>query len=271
MATRPWDFVKITRGQTVGNDGVVWGFVKVRGTHGSLPPTTVRVKLQHKTLEVVQPEEDMKVHINPEPDEFDFWEQPADSGNGMWVGMPLGGKSSKSVQHKLKRKLSPIEEDAKEVDPAMWDGPWGVLADCGAQSLDSESCRKERKKSSIQTMVQNGSAISTQRIARLKHSNDYMFGCKHGAALHLVGKFLTKHGNTPSSRTMGPRPTNPVPLPRTNQITTRRIEEFISKPSNKKAKKVESLIFSGSVGKRSRTYETSEDDRAGGRRGQDTG
>jgi len=100
-ASRPWASVKIEKGRVVGKDGEVWtAFFIKQG-----PRAIIRLKLPNKTLELVRQETDLKVHVNPDPDGVDFWENPV----GMWLVTPLDRTS-------IKRKT---QSPATEGEPAL--------------------------------------------------------------------------------------------------------------------------------------------------------
>ena len=105
-ASRPWASVKIEKGKVVGKDGSVWISVNIpQGPRWDRIPMNV----QNKRLESVRHETDLKVHVNPDSDGLDFWEKPAGSGSGDWIGTPLDRTSIK------KKTQSP----ATEGEPAL--------------------------------------------------------------------------------------------------------------------------------------------------------
>ena len=104
-ASRPWASVRIEKGKVVGKDGKEWSTVNIpQGSTGIF-----RMKVGNKRLEIVGQEKYLKVHVNPDPDGLDFWENPADSGTCAWLGWPLDRTS-------IKRKT---QSPATEGEPAL--------------------------------------------------------------------------------------------------------------------------------------------------------
>ena len=101
-ASRPWASVKIENGKVVGKDGKEWSTVNI--PQGST--RIFRMKVGNNKLETVREETaDLKVHVNPDPDGVDFWENPV----GMWLVTPLDRTS-------IKRKT---QSPATEGEPAL--------------------------------------------------------------------------------------------------------------------------------------------------------
>ena len=107
----PWADVKVEKGRVVGKHGRVWRTVNI-----PQEPKMLMIRLiprygaiSHKKLHIVQQDQDMNLHINPDPSGPDFWEKPAGSGSGDWIGTPLDRTSIK------KKTQSP----ATEGEPAL--------------------------------------------------------------------------------------------------------------------------------------------------------
>ena len=105
-ASRPWASVKIEKGKVVGKDGSVWISVNIpQGPRCDKIPMNV----QNKRLELVRQKTDLKVHVNPDPDGLDFWEKPAGSGSGDWIGTPLDRTSIKKKTHSPATEREPAK------------------------------------------------------------------------------------------------------------------------------------------------------------------
>ena len=98
----PWADVKVEKGRVVGKHGRVWRTVDI-----PQEPKNLMIRFlprygpnSHKKLYILQQDQDMSLHINPDPSGPDFWEKPAGSGIGMWIFSPLEGEPAMKVLKK---------------------------------------------------------------------------------------------------------------------------------------------------------------------------